>query len=69
MSQDVCIRMSVSIFTPNAFSIRSAMMPDRSERPFRNVESAGRDNAEHLRCGSYGETVGFDHLGPHECTR
>ncbi len=37
------MRISVSILTSNAFSIRSAIIPDRSDRPFRNVESAGRD--------------------------
>ena len=33
------MRMRVSIFTPKAFSIRSAMVPERSEWPFRKVES------------------------------
>ena len=37
------MRMRVSIFTPKAFSIRSAMVPERSEWPFRKVESVGRD--------------------------
>src|SRR5271166_3361021 len=43
MSQEACIRMRVSIFTPNAFSIRKAMSPDRSALPFNKLDNAGRD--------------------------
>src|SRR5208337_247490 len=38
-----CMRMSVSIFTPNAFSMRSAMSPERSALPFSRLDSAGRE--------------------------
>src|SRR5271166_2871334 len=37
------MRMSVSIFTPKAFSMRSAMSPERSALPFNRLESAGRE--------------------------
>ena len=37
------MRMRVSIFTLNAFSMRSAMMPDMSDRPFRSIDRAGRE--------------------------
>ena len=37
------MRMSVSILTANAFSIRSAMVLDKSERPLRNDDNVGRD--------------------------
>src|SRR5574337_1317496 len=37
----VCIRSSVSIFGPKAFSIRSAMSGDSAARPLRRAESAG----------------------------
>src|SRR6266404_6024708 len=35
--------MSVSIFTPKAFSMRSAMSPDRSALPLRRLDRAGRE--------------------------
>src|ERR1035437_761974 len=35
--------MSVSIFTPKAFSMRSAMSPERSALPLRRLDSAGRE--------------------------
>src|SRR5437899_3725016 len=35
--------MGVSIFTPKAFSMRSAMSPDRSALPLRRLDSAGRE--------------------------
>ena len=43
MSKDACIRMRVSILTPKAFSRRNAMFPDRSDRPLRNADRAGRE--------------------------
>src|ERR1019366_6393318 len=38
-----CMRRSVSIFTPNAFSMRSAMFPDRLALPFSKLDSVGRE--------------------------
>src|SRR5579875_1019737 len=35
--------MSVSIFTPKAFSMRSAMSPERPALPLSRLESAGRE--------------------------
>src|SRR5467141_936234 len=35
--------MSVSIFTPKAFSMRSAMSPDRSALPLSRLDKAGRE--------------------------
>jgi hypothetical protein len=35
------MRMSVSIFTPKAFSMRSAMSPERDALPFSRLDSAG----------------------------
>src|SRR5260370_33940499 len=43
MSYADCIRIRVSIFTPNAFSMRSAISPERLAFPFNKPESAGRD--------------------------
>src|SRR5580698_9996663 len=40
--------MSVSIFTSNAFSIRSAISPDRSALPFSRLERAGRETRRTL---------------------
>jgi hypothetical protein len=37
------MRISVSILTPNAFSMRSAMSPERSALPFSRLDKAGRD--------------------------
>src|SRR5450759_2228361 len=37
------MRISVSIFTPNAFSMRNAMSPDRSALPFSRFDNVGRD--------------------------
>jgi len=38
-----CIRISVSIFTPNAFSIRSAISPESPALQLSRLESVGRD--------------------------
>ena len=35
--------MRVSIFTPKAFSMRSAISPDRSALAFNKLDRAGRD--------------------------
>src|ERR1700691_1554228 len=43
MSYADCMRMSVSIFTPKAFSMRSAMSPERDALPFSRLDSAGRE--------------------------
>jgi hypothetical protein len=43
------MRMRVSIFTPKAFSMRSAMSPDSPARPFSKVEKTGRDTWSSLR--------------------
>ncbi len=48
MSNDVCIRINVSILTPKAFSMRSAMLPDRSDRPLRNADRVGRETPSTL---------------------
>jgi hypothetical protein len=43
MSKADCIRMSVSIFTPKAFSMHSAISPERSALLFSKLDRAGRD--------------------------
>src|SRR6202011_3752746 len=43
MSYEDCMRMSVSIFTPKAFSMRSAMSPERSALPLSRLDRAGRE--------------------------
>jgi len=48
MSCEACFRMSMSIFTPKALSIRSAISPDRSALPFSKLERAGRDTRNAL---------------------
>src|SRR5207247_6826656 len=37
------MRMSVSIFTPNAFSMRRAISPERSAFEFTKLDRAGRE--------------------------
>ena len=39
------MRMSVSLFTPKAFSRRSAMSPERSALPFSRLDSVGHKDA------------------------
>jgi hypothetical protein len=43
MSYADCIRMSVSILTPKAFSIRNAISAERAALPFSRFDKAGRD--------------------------
>src|SRR5580658_8942321 len=43
MSYAYCIRISVSILTPKAFSMRRAMSPERAAFPLSRLESAGRE--------------------------
>ena len=43
MSKADCIRISVSILTPNAFSMRSAFSPGKPALPFGKFDRAGRD--------------------------
>jgi hypothetical protein len=43
MSKEFCIRISVSMSMPKAFSNRKAISPDKLARPFSKLESAGRD--------------------------
>ena len=61
-----CIRMSVSIFTPKAFSMRSAVSPDR---PALAVERTGRGGVGYpKRLGDVrnGQARGFDDFRPDE---
>jgi hypothetical protein len=37
------MRISVSIFKPNAFSMRSAMSPESPALPFNKLDSVGRE--------------------------
>lgn len=60
------MRMSVSIFTSKAFSMRRAMSPDISALPFRRLERAG---ARHAKgdCGRcYGKACGLNNFGADE---
>ena len=43
MSYADCIRISVSIFTPKAFSMRSAISPERSALPLSRLDRVGRE--------------------------
>ena len=43
ISYETCMRMRVSILTPKAFSIRSAISPDRSALPLSRLDRAGRE--------------------------
>ena len=60
--------MSVSILMLKAFSMRNAMVPDKSERPLRNVDSAGRETPSTGRSGGDGQVERFDNLGLDELT-
>ena len=46
--------MSVSILTPKAFSIRNAIVPDRSDRPLRKGGQSGAGYSDDLGGGRYG---------------
>jgi hypothetical protein len=37
------MRISVSIFTPKAFSMRSDLSPERTVLPFSKLDNAGRE--------------------------
>ena len=50
MSYDACIRISVSVLTPNAFSIRKAIVPDRSARPSGNGKPPPEQVLTNLAC-------------------
>jgi hypothetical protein len=43
MSKEDCIRIKVSILTPKAFSMRSAISPERAALPFSKLDNAGRE--------------------------
>src|ERR1700691_2812777 len=43
MSYEACIRIRVSILTPKAFSMRSAISPERSALPLSRLDNAGRE--------------------------
>src|ERR1035441_7468662 len=43
MSKEDCMRMSVSILIPKAFSMRRAISPERLALPFRRLDKAGRE--------------------------
>ena len=51
MSKADWIRISMSIFGPNAFSILKAISPDKSALPFKRLDSAGRENSEDFCSG------------------
>jgi len=57
--------MSVSIFTPKAFSIRSAISPERSALPFSMLDS-GPGNPKSGRRRRYRQTRGLDNFCPNE---
>ena len=56
------MRMSVSILTPKAFSIRSAMVLDKSERPLRNDDNVGRGHPERRSGSADGQPERLDHF-------
>src|SRR5258707_29948 len=58
MSYADCIRIRVSIFTPNAFSMRSAISPERLAFPFNKLESAGRDTPSAIAAAVTDNPVG-----------
>ena len=51
------MRMSVSILTANAFSMRSAMVLDKSERPLRNDDNVGRDTPSAVAAAPSADTA------------
>ena len=61
------MRISVSIFTPNAFSMRSAISPERSARPLGKLDSAGRDTRS--GSGRHRQAGRLDDFGPTEISR
>ena len=61
------MRMRVPIFTPNAFSIRSAMFPDTSDRPLMNTDRAGRETPSTPAAAATRQAQRCDDLRLHEC--
>jgi len=61
ISRAVCIRSSVSIFGPKAFSTRNAISGDSAARPLRSAESAGLVTP---RTSAAFVTVGVEHVRP-----
>ena len=57
------MRISVSILTPNAFSIRRAISPERLTRPFSRPDSAGRETRTRGGGSGHREARGLDDLG------
>ena len=62
------MRMSVSILTPNAFSMRSAMVLDKSERPLRNDDNVGRDTPSAVAAAPTVSPERLDYFRSYECT-
>ena len=69
MSWLFCMRMSVSMRTPNAFSMRKAMSGERAARSFRNADSADRVTPSARAGIRYREFEWPDDLGLHESAR
>jgi hypothetical protein len=57
--------MSVSIFIPKAFSMRSAMSPERAALPFSRLDRAGRETRSAIAAAVTVRPAGC-HFGPDE---
>ena len=64
MSWLVCMRISVSMETPNAFSILSAISGERPARSFSSADSAGR-----ARRPGHRQAERLDNVAFHESPR
>ena len=60
------MRRSVSIFGPNAFSMRRAISGESAARRFQEGRQRGAGDAEHLGPDGDGEPQGLDDLHPDE---
>ncbi len=56
------MRISVSIFTPNAFSMRRAISPERSALAFSKLDRAGRETLSAAAAGGHREARRRDDL-------
>ena len=63
MSNEFCIRISVSISTPNAFSNRNAISPDSPAFVFNRLDSARRETPNAFAASVTGKLVDVQYLG------
>jgi hypothetical protein len=69
ISKLFCMRIKVSIDTPNAFTMGKAISAERWTRSFRSADSTGRVTPSARAGLRHGESEGFDNLALYEAAR